>query len=498
MPKIDDARPAILDRVHAVVVGHPLTILLAAALVLRLAAIIVFPSLHHPDENFQLFEQAHRIAFGYGIVPWEFREGIRSPVLPYLLAGLFWVGEKAFGGPEGYLLFARLVLAASSLAAVAAVYRMGTRTSAIHGLIAGAVAATWFELVYFAARPLTEAIAATVLLVSLSLASPEAKGFRHLAAIGFCLALALMLRMHLAPGLLAAAMLIGRRDFVARWWPMIVGGLVPVVIFAGADWLYWGAPFSSYVETLRIDLIDGKASSFGVEPPWFYAAELNDVWAGALPVMAMLVVLSWRRSALFIVAALAIIAGHMAIPHKEYRFVFPAFACLAVAAAMGSAGLIEHLRERMGSAKAGRALAMLAAALWVGTSAALAAAPGFADEWLEARNLIEASFRLAHMPDLCGVLFYNDDWASTGGYAHLHRDVPIYALENDQETARKSTAAFNAIVIARDSLDDFDPQFELQECSGEEDDAVCIMTRQGSCKPAPELEINAMLVRLGQ
>src|SRR5215469_13787749 len=111
MPKIDDARPAILDRVHAVVVGHPLTILLAAALVLRLAAIIVFPSLHHPDENFQLFEQAHRIAFGYGIVPWEFREGIRSPVLPYVLAGLFWLGEKIFGGPQGYLALARVGLA---------------------------------------------------------------------------------------------------------------------------------------------------------------------------------------------------------------------------------------------------------------------------------------------------------------------------------------------------------------------------------------------------
>jgi hypothetical protein len=499
MPNIVNTRPAVLDRVHAVVADHPLAVLLAAALLLRLAAVVVFPGLHHPDENFQLFEQAHRIAFGYGIVPWEFREGIRSPVLPYVLAGLFWAGEKAFGGPEGYLLFTRFVLAASSLAAVAAVYRMGARTSAMHGLIAGVVAASWFELVYFAARPLTEAVATTVLLVGLSLASPpEAKGFHRLAAIGFCLGLALMLRVHLAPGLLAAAIFVGRRDFAARWWPMMVGGLVPVLIFAGADWLYWGAPFSSYAEALRIDLIDDKASSFGVEPPWFYAVELNEVWAGALPVMATLAVLSWRSSALFIVAALAIIAGHMAIPHKEYRFVFPAFACLAVAAAMGSAHLIEHLRERMGSATASRALATLAAALWVGTSAALAAAPGFADEWFEARNLIEASFKLAHMDDLCGLLFYNDDWASTGGYAHLHRDVPIYALENDQETAQRSTAAFNAIVIARGSLDDFDPQFKLQECSGEEDDAVCIMTREGSCTPAPELEVNAMLVRLGQ
>jgi hypothetical protein len=57
-----------------------------------------------------LFEQAHRIAFGYGVVPWEFRAGIRSPVLPYVLAALFWVSERVVGGPEGYLLVTRAVL----------------------------------------------------------------------------------------------------------------------------------------------------------------------------------------------------------------------------------------------------------------------------------------------------------------------------------------------------------------------------------------------------
>jgi hypothetical protein len=77
-----DRPPAILDRVLAAVAARPLWFVLGVALLLRLGAIVAFPSLHHPDENFQLFEQAHRIAFGYGIVPWEFRDGIRSPVLP--------------------------------------------------------------------------------------------------------------------------------------------------------------------------------------------------------------------------------------------------------------------------------------------------------------------------------------------------------------------------------------------------------------------------------
>jgi phosphatidylinositol glycan class B len=487
-----DKRPVILERARQLTGDRTLLFLLALALLVRLAAIVAFPSLHHPDENFQLFEQAHRIAFGYGVVPWEFREGIRSPVLPYLLAGLFWLGDRIAGGPEGYLLFTRAALAAVSLIAVAAVYRMGKRASPIHAVVAGLVAATWFELVYFAGRPLTEAVATTFLLSALSFASmlPAQIGFHRLVAVGFCLGLALMLRVHLAPGLLVAAVWLGGRDLRGRWLPMALGGLVPLLVFGAADWIYWGAPFSSFVAALRIDLVDGKASTFGVSPADFYFGQLVALWAGALPIMATLILMRLRASALWIAVAFAIIAIHMAIPHKEYRFVFPAFACLALVAAMGSADLIVRLRQP--------ALVAGAAVLWIATSASLAFAPGFSDEWYDARDVIDAELTLAHDPDLCGVLFYNHDWASTGGYTYLHRDVPLYALEDDKETAQQSTAAFNAIVLTHEFLDDFTPQYALQDCSGQEDDDVCIMKREGTCTPAPDLEVNAMLRRLGE
>jgi phosphatidylinositol glycan class B len=500
MHTIVNKRPSILERARALLADRTLLDLLALAMLVRVAAIVAFPSLHHPDENFQLFEQAHRIAFGYGIVPWDFRDGIRSPVLPYALAAVFWLSERVVGGPEGYLLVARSTLAALSLVGVAAVYRMGERTSRTHALMAALVAATWFELVYFAGRPLTEAVATTFLVVALALASvpPERLGFRRLAAIGFCLGLALMLRFHLAPGLLVAAVWLGRLDLRGRWLPMALGGLLPLTVFGVADWLFWGAPFSSYVAALRIDLIDGKASIYGVEPPAFFFEQLADIWAGALPAMAALILLRARASGLWIVVALVIIASHMAIPHKEYRFVFPAFACLALVAAMGSADLIERLRRLSGADRAGPALVAAGAALWVGTSAALAFAPGFKDEWFEAGDLIAASFKLAHQGDPCGVLFYNHDWASTGGYAHLHRDVPIFALEADQDTARQSTDAFNVIILTHAFLDDFAPRYTLQDCSGGEVDDVCIMKRDGGCTRVPDLEVNAMLRRIGE
>jgi phosphatidylinositol glycan class B len=38
----------------------------------RLLPVLVFPGIHHADEAFQTVEQAHRVVFGYGLVPWEF------------------------------------------------------------------------------------------------------------------------------------------------------------------------------------------------------------------------------------------------------------------------------------------------------------------------------------------------------------------------------------------------------------------------------------------
>ena len=500
MHMIVDKRPSVVARLQALVADRTLLVLLALALALRFAAIVAFPSLHHPDENFQLLEQAHRIAFGYGVVPWEFRDGIRSPVLPYLLAGLFWLAERVVGGPEGYLIVARTALALVSLIAVAAVYRMGQRESPVHAVMGGLVAATWFELVYFAERPLTEAVATTFVLTALSLATIERErlSFRRLAGIGFCISLALMLRIHLAPGLLVAAAYVGRLDLRERWAAMALGGAIPLIMFGAADWVYWGAPFSSYVAALRIDLFDDKASMYGVESPAFFFEQIADVWAGVLPLMLALMALRLRSSALWIAVALAIIAVHSAIPHKEYRFVIPAFACLAVVAALGSADLIERLRKLMPAAS--HALVAGGAALWVGTSVALAFAPGYRDNWFNSSELIEASFKLSHDPDLCGILFYNDDWATTGGYAHLHRNVPIYALADDQDSARDATEAFNAIVLSRSSLDDFADNFTLVECNGAEDDedAVCIMKRDGDCKPMPDLAVNQMLQRTGE
>ena len=93
-------------------VWKALTAILVIATVLRVLAIIVFPGIHHPDEDFQMFEQAHRFAFGYGVIPWEFEEGIRSPLPPLAISVLFHLAGAFGDSPRFYIAIVRLVLVA--------------------------------------------------------------------------------------------------------------------------------------------------------------------------------------------------------------------------------------------------------------------------------------------------------------------------------------------------------------------------------------------------
>jgi hypothetical protein len=450
--------------------------LLVLALLIRAAAIVEFPSLHHPDENFQLLEQGHRYFFGTGLVPWEFSVGARSPVLPFMLGLVFAVSEPLVGGPEGYIFVARLLLALSSLAGVVAVYRMGQRVSHTHAVLGGLVTATWFEFVYFADRPLSEAVATTVLLVGLALASVSEGEFsrKRLICIGFCLALCLMLRVHLFLGIIVAWIWVGRLH-LERWGLMGVGALIPIALFGIADAIVWGEPFRSYFEAIEFNFFQGVASQFGTAPIDWYFRLLAHRWSYAAPILLLLVALRTRSLMLWVLVALCILLTHSVIPHKEYRFVFPAFACLIVVAAMASADLVQSLRGRHWR----WAGTIVAAGTWIAVSTALAFAPRFQFQWFRSRDLIEAEFLLAKQPNLCGILLYDYGWAETGGYAYLHRDVPFYELRDRSRTnVSRVVSAFNAVVLRRSSAADFPKEFTLRNCIT---DDVCVMMRDGSC-----------------
>jgi hypothetical protein len=375
------------------------------------------------------------------------------------------------------------MLALTSLGGVVAVYRMGLRISPLHALLVGLVVATWFEFVYFAGRPLTEALATTVLLIGLSLASipDEDLTDRRLFWIGLCLALCVMLRLQLLPGIVIAAAWVGRLH-LDRWKLITVGALVPISVFGVTDLIAWGVPFHSYFESVRLNIFKGVASNFGTAPPYWYLYLWASNWSYAFPLLLGLIALRARTSLLWILVAFAIIISHSLIPHKEYRFVFPALASLVLVAALGSADLLRVL-----GARTVWPAAWVAAVTWITISAALAFAPPFRAEWFRSQKLIEAQQLLAKQKTLCGVLLSDDiGWHRTGGYSHLHRDVPVYAAQPGSFDAAKVKRAFNGVILRRSSRTSLPHEFKIVQCigAGRAKD-VCVMMREGACETVP-------------
>ena len=474
--------------------------ILALAMLLRLVAIFAFPNLNFADENYQLYEQGHRLAFGYGVKPWEFDDGIRSMVVPYAIAGLFAVSEPLFGGPQGYLWFAQIVFAALSLVPVATAYQMGRRISATHALLAGLVTASWFEIVYFSSKPLTEALATDFILVALSLASVPYSEIsrRRLAAVGFCLAATVMLRLQLLPGVVFVAAWLCRLDIQKRWLWLAAGAAPVLILFGATDWLTWGAPFVSYVRAVWVNVGQSKASAYGFTPLYFYLMFIIAYWNLAAAALIPFIIHRYRRSVPWVGFAVIVIAVHSLIPHKEYRFIHPALACLVVVASLGSADFIEDARGRLGPGRT-RLLTAAAASLWLLASIGLVSSPLFALYRTHWREFIQASFWVSQRPNLCGLALYDDSWHVTGGYAFLHRNVPIYALKRDHALASRSTQAFNFVLLRRGSWPDFQPAYRLAWCAanGSTND-LCLAERPGICSPAPGATPLLRQSRLGE
>ncbi|XP_077276775.1 phosphatidylinositol glycan anchor biosynthesis class B [Temnothorax americanus] len=63
--------------------------LLSFLILWRLINVILIKTVHVPDEYWQSLEVAHRLAFGYGYLTWEWRTMIRSYAYPFLISILY-------------------------------------------------------------------------------------------------------------------------------------------------------------------------------------------------------------------------------------------------------------------------------------------------------------------------------------------------------------------------------------------------------------------------
>jgi GPI mannosyltransferase 3 len=380
--------------------GLLILIITLVALALRVAAVLP-DSLHHPDEIGQYIEQAHRIVFGYGTITWEYRLGMRNWLLPLFFTLPMSLGHWLSPASELYLLLPRLTAALASLAILWAAYRIGKAQSQRHAMIALVVAAFWFEFVMFAAHTLSEPLATAAILAAVALLYDQSAGKKVLALAGFLLGIGILLRFQYGLPSAIIALGLSSGSWKARFAPVVVGGLIAVAFGALLDLAMGMMPYSWILTNIYQNVVLNRSASYGVSPVGEYLTALGVYWGVAAAVILPLVLIGYKQHRVLIWAAIANLALHSAIGHKEYRFIFLSTAIFVIVAALASVDVLKWLSARRSISVTPARMATLGA-IWIGLSVAQAQSPamkprhwGSGQDVLAARRAFETAPRRA-------------------------------------------------------------------------------------------------------
>jgi hypothetical protein len=403
--------------------------ILGAAFAVRATVAVTQVYVLAPDELFQYLEQAHRVVFGSGVVPWEFHDGARSWLLPGILAGIMKVTASFDPSSTLYLDAIRLIASLASLSVVWLGFKLGLRSGGLGAaVICGTVAAIWFDAVQFSPSVLTEVVAAYAAFGAVWLAERRGPSDTPITMVsaGVLLGLACSLRFQMAPALLVIAAFHCRREWSRRWLPLALSGAATMAVLVGVlDFATWGFPFQSLIVNYVRNVPQGLSTAISSSPLDEYFFSFAKYWTLPGLLLAALIPLGATRAPALATAAAVTLLIHSFLGHKEYRFICFALLSAPILIGLGAACLLEMIETGWSAAKKACARAVFLAACtcvsafaWVGSGER------------EMRDYFAgtlASFLVAHdQSQLCGLGVTDVSWSRTGGYAFLDRDVPLY------------------------------------------------------------------------
>jgi GPI mannosyltransferase 3 len=429
---------------------------LALAFGARFALGLANDGVLYPDETMQYLEQAHRLVFGAGMVPWEYEYGVRPWIVPLVLGvPMRMLSLVGLDRPAVYQPAVEALLCAVSLTIPYAAFRIATAISGEHaGRFALVFTAFWYELVSYGHRATIDAIVAYAAFGALALAFVR-PALATVIGCGVLIGLAFVLRFQTGPALAVIAVVA-----IVRWRERaaVAAAACALTVVAGGalDYYTWGLWFSAIRTSLELNAVGDLSWIFGVQPFYWYGVVLLVLSGGLVLAGAAGLALTWRSSWPLIAVALATLVGFSLIGHKQTRFVFavtPVWLIgLAILAADRGRVVAEHL-------PALRRLAPAVAAAAVGSFAIISALGLFDRLPLErrylrpniARNTAREAYRaLATHDDVVAVLDASgwSGWYLTP-YYDLHHDVPLYwPLSRGYEQAMAQPARYASHVIA--------------------------------------------------
>lgn len=412
---------------------RPWKALLAIALVsgaaVRLWLALTDHGIYWPDEVYQSVEPAHRMAFGYSMVAWEFVVGARNVLLPGLIAlVLKGLALVHLDQPALYVPLIRIGFALSSVLTVLGVYRLARAVGcSLPSAVVGAVALSWMSLaIYFSPRAMSEVASALPVTWGLALLL-ETPTRRKLVLGASLLGLAVLLRIHcglFAAGAVVTLLLQRRRRDAGLVFAVLCGW---ALVYGLIDLVAWGSFLHSALLYLRFNLIEGRAAEWGTAPPVFYTKYLIRSLGAHWVMLSVLGLLGLRRATPVVVLAILFFLGHLALPHKELRFIVPMLPLLCVAAAAG----VEQVLAIRQTAGVAVLLGLLLTSLVSGLTfhSLTMKQIGRHDEasaYDAGGPITRLLMAASRQDDLCGLGLLVGSRGATFAYFALHKDVPFY------------------------------------------------------------------------
>ena len=420
-----------------------LPLVLALAFAVRAAVALAGDFVLHPDEIMQYLEPAHRLAFGNGVVYWEYFYGARSWLVPGVVAGALKLFEAAgLGEPFWYVGGVKLLFCVISLAIPAGMYCFARRhfseTAARLALLAGAF---WYELAGFAHKPLTEFVATAPLLGLLALCvSPSPDRPRVVWQAAGLAVLVAAIRLQYAPVAVVLLAVVFLRTKLKLLLAVTAAAVVCAVgIFDAVAWD--GGLFHSYVTNVRFNLILGAMRA--AESPAYQFLWWLSLAGGGVSVLCLAAALRWpARYGLLLGLIVLVLLAHSVQAHKEYRFIFAVIPLwLLIGAdltARGAAWFAGRSPARSGALRwtTGAVGAVFAAVSLAGVLNTLPAQGRTYQAWsretgvtgfLRGQDPIFAAYRyLARAPGVEAVWQVDRPYFNLPGYYYLHRAIPFY------------------------------------------------------------------------
>ncbi|QIP34170.1 glycosyltransferase family protein [Komagataeibacter rhaeticus] len=456
----------------------PLAVILFLALAIRILLVFLSPGPLRADEFFQYMEPAYHHITGHGVFTWEWRHGIRSWLLPDMIAGMLKAGHALGLGYSAS--FVRSVLAVGSLALVAGFVWAGWLTEGLEGAwICGMAAAFWPDMVNASFRTLGETIGGNMLVLSVLVIyiAMKRRGRAHVRApvlflSGLLAGCAFAFRFHLAPALLLEVALVvylaGPRAIV----PIAGGLVVPVCVLGIVDYQTLGHPFQSIYKNFQMNVNEGVALRYGSMPMAFYLFGLFHYWGAAFVPVCWLFWKGMRQQQYMASIPLFILLYFSLISHKEMSFIYAAIPIVILVASLALAGLV----------RSGRVMPL---PLVVGGMVVLELgvfASSYADEIHRNNRIMVMQMKAAQMPDMCGMALVGRDggWWLSGGYSHMKPGHALYLLTSGRD-GDVPASQYN-YVIGGDGFDIFNPDARKITCKT----GVCLYHVNSQCGGTPD------------